>query len=103
MSAFQSGGKGVYCGSLFIGFWDPRGPESQKTAECAIRHSGRMAETTAVCRGRKAEKVSEDHKGETPIIFPRNLAESEKDNGGITEYGTSIYETVSEIQPFAVH
>ncbi len=56
MSAFQSGGKGVYCGSLCSGFWDRQDPGSQKTAGCAIRHSGRMAETTAVCRCRKAEK-----------------------------------------------
>ncbi len=62
-----------------------------------------MAETTAVCRCRKAEKVSEDHKGKTPTIFPQELGGTQKNNGGLTEYGISIYETVPEIQPCAVY
>lgn len=61
-----------------------------------------MAETTAVCRCRKAEKVSEGHKGK-PHNLLIELGGTLEDYGGLTEYGISIYETVSEIQPFAVY
>ncbi|EPU7669420.1 hypothetical protein ACVZLX_004990, partial [Escherichia coli] len=45
----------------------------QKTAECAIRHSGCMAETTAVCRGRKAEKKFQKAIKENPHNLPVEL------------------------------
>ncbi|HFK4753613.1 TPA: hypothetical protein ACG0M0_005848, partial [Escherichia coli] len=40
---------------------------------------------------------------ENPHYLSSNFGGIVKDSGGLTEYGISIYETVSEIQPFAVH
>ncbi|MCZ5903859.1 hypothetical protein O5275_14875 [Escherichia coli] len=62
-----------------------------------------MAETTAVCRCRKAEKKFQKAIKENPHNLLIELGGTLEDYGGLTEYGISIYETVSEIQPFAVY
>ena len=49
--------------------------------------------------GKKFQKTIK----ENPHYLSMNFGGLKKDSGGLTEYGISIYETVSEIQPLAVH
>ena len=55
-----------------------------RTAECAIRHSGEDGTYGAVSQ--KAENVPEAIKGKPPQSFDE-LGGTEKDYGGLTEYG----------------
>lgn len=63
-----------------------------RTAECAIRHSGEMAFTGSKSEDRirrpnqKTEDVPEAIKGKPPQSFDE-LGGTEKDYGGLTEYG----------------